>query len=209
MNIRLMATRRIAPPFPVVDWLARRSRTQQRVVLVLLALVGAYAMLMLVGRFSLDRAWISSLTDAPVWSIRVRSQTVLVVLVGATSIAGLGAAARFAYTVRPAEGSFPHRLIYRYRDRMGPAHGWLLTALPIILGVRAAVGASGRWQAWLLFLHGPDLGERVRPLHGDRVGVTAGGDQALPLLLPHPHLLRELVLHGLRCARVVGHGTTE
>jgi uncharacterized membrane protein (UPF0182 family) len=145
------------------------------------------------GRLSLDRAWFSSITEAPVWSIRVRAQATLAVTAGSVTLVALGAAARFASKVEPAEGSAPNRLVNRYRDRMGPAHGWLLGALPIVLAARAAVAASGRWQAWLLLLHGPNLGSEV-----PGVGMDLGYHLfRLPMLGVVSSWLRGLVLTAL------------
>lgn len=188
-----MTTRRSTAPFPVVDWLSRRSRAQRRAGggAVLIGVV--IGLVVVIARMSLDRAWFATVTDAPVWLTKTRAQGFLAVFAGSVTAGWLAAAARFAYRVEPAEGSAPNRLIDRYRDRMGPAHGWALVLIPIVLGFRAAANAAGRWQAWLMLLHGPTLGAEV-----PEVGMGVGYHLfRLPMIAVASTWLRELVFAGI------------
>ena len=73
-----------------------------------------------------------------------------------------------AVRFRPVDRSELGALARRYRDRMGPAHRWLLIAHRRRSSPsRIAAAAIGQWQSWLLFRHGPDLDQRVPELGGD------------------------------------------
>ena len=61
----------------------------------------------------------------------------------------------------PAPGNTPNRLVRHYRERMGPAHRWVLLAATSYLTIHIALAAMGAWQPWQLFVHGRSLGQTV------------------------------------------------
>ena len=177
-------------PFPIVAWFDRRSSRQRRVGVVLLILLGVALVLRLVGVTLLDRLWFASVTDAPVWATKVGAQLLLGGVAVLVSVATLLGSAVVAYRTPPAPGNSPNRLVRRYRDRMGPAHRWLLYGIAVFLTLRIAAAAMSMWQPWLLFLHGQDLG-RTAPDVGFDVGYHLF---RLPLLVVISSWLRQLFL---------------
>jgi hypothetical protein len=154
-------------PFPIVGWLQRRPRWQWIVAGVVVGLYFLYRLVQWFARLELDRWWYDSVTDAPVWSTIVRAQLLLGVVAGAVTLLVLGGSTALAMRFGPIERSELGALVRRYRDKMGPAHRWLLIATVVVLTVTVASAATGQWQGWLLFRHGPELDQRVPELGGD------------------------------------------
>ncbi|MGA7271183.1 MAG: UPF0182 family protein [Acidimicrobiia bacterium] len=153
-----MSTRPSAPPFPIVAWFSRRSRFQRRLGLVLVVLAALVVVARIVAGMALDKWWFDTITSTDVWGTKVRAQILLAVAAGIVSGVTLIGSAVIAYRTRPAPDNGPNRLVVRYRERMGPAHKWLLIGGAVYFTLRTAWRAMGRWKAWLLFLHGPNLG---------------------------------------------------
>ena len=158
---------RARPPdvarYPLVAWLERRTRRQVTVVAVLVALYLLFRGASSLAGVILDRWWYHSVTDAPVWSTITWAQAAPRRRRGH----GHGRRSSAARSGSSRRGEAPPRrrvggIVRRYRDRMGPAHRWLLVAVVVFLTVRIAAAANAHWQAWLLFRHGDDLG-RSRP----------------------------------------------
>jgi uncharacterized protein len=157
----------VRPPFPLIGWLQRRPRWQWIVAGALVGLYLLYLLLRFVARLLLDQWWYDSVTDASVWSTIVGAKLFLALVAGAVTALVLGGTLALALRFQPADRAQLGALVRRYRDRMGPAHRWILIAAVVFLTVRIGVAAIGQWQAWLLFRHGPDLDQRVPELGTD------------------------------------------
>ncbi|MGC2239366.1 MAG: UPF0182 family protein [Acidimicrobiia bacterium] len=153
-----MSSRPVAPPFPVVAWLDRRTRFQRRLGLLAVALVALFGLARIVADMVLDKWWFDTVTNSDVWSTKVGAQILLASAAGLISGVALIGSAIVALRTRPAPDNAPNRVVVRYRERMGPAHGWALVGIAVYLTLRIAVAAMGRWKPWLLFLEGPHLG---------------------------------------------------
>ena len=180
-------------PFAFIGWLQRRPRWQWVVVGVLVALYLLYLLLRFLAQIELDRWWYDSVTDAPVWSTMVRAKLLLAVAAGAVTAMVLGGSVALALRFRPVARSELGALVRRYRDRMGPAHRWLLIGVVVFLTLRIAATATGQWQAWLLFRHGPELDQRVPEL-GTDLGYHLFD---LPFLTTVSSWIRQLLLFAL------------
>ncbi len=76
---------------------------------------------------------------------------------------------------------------------MGPAHVWLLVAVVVFLTLRIGASATGQWQSWLLFRHGPELDQQVPEL-GTDLGYHLFD---LPFLTTVSSWIRQLLLFAL------------
>jgi uncharacterized membrane protein (UPF0182 family) len=155
------------PPFPIVGWLQRRPRWQWVVVGVVVGVCVLYRLLRFFARLELDRWWYDSVTDASVWSTMVAAKLLLAAIAGAVTLLVLGGSTALALRYRPADSARLGAIVRRYRDKMGPAHRWVLIGTVVVLTATMAAGATSQWQAWLLFRHGPDLDQPVPELGGD------------------------------------------
>lgn len=180
-----------ATRFLLVDWLERRSRRQRQ-------LVGAVVALYLVWRLGdnaaqvvLDRWWFETVTDAPVWSTRFWAQVQLVVVALAVAAVVVGTTVWHVLRLaRDRQGDELTRFWQRYHERVGPGHRWLLIGLAALVAFRAASGAAGAWQSWLLFRHGGDLGIETPGL-----GTDLGEHLfRLPFLMGVSAFARQLIL---------------
>lgn len=115
----------------------------------------------------LDRWWFDSVTSAPVWSTRLIAQIELAVAAAVITGLVLGTSVYLGLRVGPAPDNGPNRLVVRYRQRMGPAHRWLLIGAALLITLQVIPTAMSRWQAWLLFLHGPTLGQTAPEIGWD------------------------------------------
>ncbi len=154
-------------PFALVGWLQRRPRWQWIVLAVLGGLVLLFYLLQFVARIELDRWWYDSVTDASIWSTMVRAKLVLAFGAGGITALLLGGTIALAFRFHSVDRSELGALVRRYRDRMGPAHAWLLVGVVVFLTLRIATSAIDQWPAWLLFRHGPDLDQKVPELGTD------------------------------------------
>lgn len=162
-----MHTRSSARPFPIVDWMGRRTRTQWLVVIVVVALYVLYRAARLGATIMLDRWWYDSVTDAPVWSVITTAKLQLALAAGLITAATIGLSVR-AVLRGTGVGDTPLSTPVRwYRRRMGPAHRWLLIIITVLLTERIATAAMDEWRTWLLFRNGPSLGVDVPELGGD------------------------------------------
>jgi len=170
----------------------RRRRWQWVVATIVAGLLFVWWTLRRVAEALLDRWWYETITDADVWSTRLGAQLqlaaaagiVTAVVLGSSVIVGLGRAQP------PADVAAPVR---RYRERIGPAHRWLLVAAVVALTLRIAVSAMGHWQSWLLFRHGGPLDTDVPEL-GPDLGYFLFD---LPLLTVASSWVRQLLLVAL------------
>ena len=115
----------------------------------------------------LDRWWLQSVTDVPVWSTITWARLLLAAVAGIVTAVVLGGALWFVQRRGAAPIDDVGGIARRYRNRMGPAHQWLLVAIVAILTIRIAAAANSHWQEWLLFRHGDDLDRSVPELGGD------------------------------------------
>ena len=147
--------------YPIVAFLQRRTRVQRWIAAGLLGLVGVVWLIRFTAATLLDKWWYDSVTKAPVWSTRLIAQIELAVAAALITGLVLGVSAYLGLRVRPAPDNGPNRLVVRYRQRMGPAHRWLIIGLAVLFTVQTIPTAMGRWQPWVLFLHGPNLGVKA------------------------------------------------
>lgn len=124
-------------------------------------MLGAVWLVRFAAATLLDRWWFDSVTSAPVWSTRLTAQIELAL--GAVVITGLvlGVSTYLALRVGPAPDNGPNRLVIHYRQRMGPAHRWVMIGIAVLLTLQVVPTAMSRWQPWVLFLNGPNLGEKA------------------------------------------------
>jgi uncharacterized membrane protein (UPF0182 family) len=115
----------------------------------------------------LDRWWLQSVTDAPVWNNIVVAKVQLIVLAVAATLLVVGGSVWLVERRGDVPDEEVGGLVRRYRRRMGPAHRWLLVASIAVLSWRVGVAAADHWQEWLLFTHGGTVGQDVPELGGD------------------------------------------
>ena len=180
-------------PFPIVGWLQRRPRWQWVVFFGLVALYLLYLLLQFVARLQLDRWWYDSVTDASVWSTVVGAKLVLALVAGGVTALVLGGTTALALRFHGVDRAELGALVRRYRDRMGPAHVWLLIGVVVFLTLRIGASATGQWQSWLLFRHGPELDQQVPEL-GTDLGYHLFD---LPFLTTVSSWIRQLLLFAL------------
>jgi uncharacterized membrane protein (UPF0182 family) len=197
-----MSARPVAPEFPIVSFLRRRSRLQRRIAAGLAVLLAVAWLVRFGAATMLDRWWFDSVTDAPVWSTRLIAQVELAVAAAVITGAVLGLSTYLGLTVGPAPDNGPNRLVSRYRQRMGPAHRWLLMGIAVVLTLQMIPVAMSRWQEWVLFLNGPRLG-----VHAPEIGFDLGFHLfRLPFLIVVAGWARRLLTLAAAIA-VVGHVT--
>lgn len=185
-----MSSRPVAPEFPIVAFLQRRSRTQRRIAAAAVALLGAVWLVRFVAATMLDRWWFDSVTAAPVWSTRLAAQVELAVAASVVTGVVLGVSTYLGLRIGPAPDNGPNRLVVHYRQRMGPAHRWLMIGLALLMTLQIIPTAMNWWQQWVLFLNGPNLGTKA-PEVGFDLGfhlfrlpfLTIVGDWARRVLL--------------------------
>jgi len=198
-----VVARPIAPEFPIVAFLHRRTRTQRRIALAVIAFLVAVWLVRFAAATLLDRWWYDSVTSAPVWSTRLVAQIELAVVAGVITGVVLGISVMLGLRVGPAPDNGPNRLVVHYRERMGPAHRWLLIGVAVLLTLQVIPTAMSRWQPWLLFLHGPNVGEKA-----PEIGFDLGYHLfRLPFLMIVTAWFRRLLLFAFAFA-VAGHVAT-
>jgi uncharacterized membrane protein (UPF0182 family) len=193
-----VSTRPVAPVFPIVAFLQRRTRTQRWIAAGLVALLGVVWLIRFTAATLLDKWWYDSVTSAPVWSTRLIAQIELGVAAAIITGLALGTATYLGLKVGPAPDNGPNRLVVRYRQRMGPAHRWLIIGIAVLLTLQAIPTAMSRWQPFVLFLHGPHLGVKA-----PEIGFDLGYHLfRLPFLIYLGNWLKRLVI--LAAAIAVG-----
>ena len=153
--------------FPLVAWLERRSRRQVVAAGTLVAIYLAFRGATSLAGVVLDRWWLQSVTDVPVWSTITWARLLLATVAGTVTAVLLGGTLWLAQRRGDAPIDEVGGIVRRYRNRMGPAHRWLLIAIAAIVTIRVAAAANSHWQDWLLFRHGDDLDRSVPELGGD------------------------------------------
>ena len=162
-----MHTRSSARPFPIVDWLRRRTRAQRLLAIIVVALYALYRAARLGATVVLDRWWYDSVTDAPIWSVMTTAKLQLAVVAGLITATTIGLSVRAVLRSAPVDDAPLSTPVRWYVRRMGPAHRWLLIIITVVLTERIASSAMDEWQTWLLFRNGPSLGVDVPELGGD------------------------------------------
>lgn len=198
-----MNDRPLAPRFPIVAWAERRSRRQRRLALIALVVLAVWRSLTGLAGVVLDRWWFAVTTDADVWSTRTTAQVILSTIAFAVSAAVLGGTIWLVLRAGERVLAPVNRALRWYHDRMGPAHTWMLVAIGVWSVWQATTSAPSHWQAWLMWLHGDDLGIPVSGTGGDL------GDYLfdLPLLTVVSSWLRQTVAFAAVIA-VFGHSVS-
>lgn len=180
-----------------------RSSLQRRAVVAVVLAVVAWRLVRSGAAVVLDRWWLASVTDAPIWSRRTAAQLQLGFSAAAFVLLVLGGSVWIVLRVA-ARGHGPrHRFWQRYDQRVGPAHRWALVALVGYLTWHIGQAAAGQWQDWLLFRYGGDLGVRVPEIGGD-LGFHLF---RLPLLATASSFVRQLLLLTL-VVSIIGHAAS-
>lgn len=151
----------------------------------------------------LDRWWLASVTDAPVWSRRTAAQLQLGLSAGAVVALVLGGSVWLVLRTGRVDHGPRHRMWDRYDQRVGPAHRWALVGLAAYLTWHIGRVAAGEWQDWLLFRHGGELGVTAPEIGGD-LGFHLF---RLPLLVTASSFVRQLLLVALAVA-AFGHAAS-
>ena len=153
--------------YPLVAWLERRSRRQVAVAVAVVSVFVGWRALRVLATAILDRWWLQTVTDAPVWRNVVLAKAELDVLAVVVTLLVVGGS---LWLVR-RRGDVPTEqvggLVRRYRERVGPAHQWLLVGIVATMAWRIGAAAGDHWQEWMLFLHGGSVGRDVPELGGD------------------------------------------
>lgn len=194
---------RVAPRLPIVRFVEERSRTQRRLAALVVAVAVLWLALRALARTLLDRWWLQTVTDAPVWSRRTAAQVQLGIAAGAIVLIVLGGTVWVVLRHGREDHGRRHRMVERYHERVGPAHRWVLIGLVAVLTWRIGRTAGGEWQSWLLFRHGGDIGVDAPEIGGD-LGFYLF---RLPFLQTASSFLRQLVLVSLAVA-LFGHAVS-
>lgn len=166
-------------------------------------ILGLWLAIRATARTLLDRWWLDTVTDAPIWSRRTAAQLQLGVGAGALVAIVLGGSVWLVLRTARLDHGRRHRLWERYDERIGPAHRWILILLTAYLVWHIGRAAAGEWQNWLLFRFGGDLGVDVPELGGD-LGFHLF---RLPLLITASSFLRQLFLVAIAVA-AFGHAAS-
>ena len=153
--------------YPLVAWLERRSRSQIAIVGVVIGLFLAWQLLRALAVAVLDRWWLQSVTDSPVWRNVIWARVQLIVGAVAVTLILLGGSLWLVHRRGDVPDAEVGGIVRRYRGRMGRAHRWLLVILVTVITWRIGAAASSHWQEWMLFLHGGSVGRDVPELGGD------------------------------------------
>ncbi len=189
--------------FGLVAFVERRGRGFRAVLWVLAALLVVLYAARWVAQVILDRWWFESVTNTDVWSVRFIAQLQLLLGVGLLTAAVLGSTVWLVLRLGRLQREPPSRFMQRYHERMGPAHRWLLVGIAVFFSLRIGFAATDRWQSWVLFREGSDLGVEV-PIAGGDLGYHLF---KLPFLAAASSFLRQLLLLTLGVA-LFGHGAS-
>jgi uncharacterized membrane protein (UPF0182 family) len=181
---------RVAPRLPLVRFLEERTTVQRWIVASLAALVLVWRSLRAAAGTLLDRWWLDTVADAPIWARRTAAEFQLGLAAGAFVVLVLGSSVWIVLRIAQVDHGRRHRFWIRYDERIGPAHRWGLVALVVFLTWHIGHAAAGQWQSWLLFRHGDDLGVTVPEVGGD-VGFYLF---RFPLLAVVSSFVRQLLL---------------
>jgi uncharacterized membrane protein (UPF0182 family) len=189
--------RSAAPRIPLIAWLERRGRIEKRIALALVIVSASWWVLRLVADLVVSRWWYDTVTDAPVWSTRLTAQAFLAIAAGTVTCIVLGSTVWL--TLRSGRRR-PPRWVRTYHERVGSAHRWAAIALVVVVTWRVGNAATTKWQEWLLFRHGGDLGTDVPELPGDLGHYLFD----LPFLASVSTWIRQLLLVCIVVA-IIGH----
>ena len=189
--------------FPVVARLERSSRRQRILIASLAAVALAFLGLRVLATIIVDRWWSHSVTDAPLWRVRIVAQSQLFLLAFVAILAILGTTIFFIWHTGRRVLAPNNRVMHWYHARMGLAHHWLVIAIGIYVAWRALAAVPNFWQQWILFRDGFDLSNSV-PGTGGNLGSYIF---SLPFLNTTTSFLRQLTLFSFLLA-LAGHSTS-
>lgn len=141
----------------------------------------------------LDRWWLDSVTDAPVWSTITWARIQLAFIAGFVTVVLVGGSLLLVHYRGESSIDEVGGLVRRYRRRMGPAHWWVLIAVLVLMTIKIASAANAHWQEWLLFRRGVRLDATAPELGGD-LGLYLF---KLPLLATISSWIRQILIVAL------------
>ena len=191
------------PRFPVVARLEQSSRRQRILIAALVSVVLFFLGLRNLATIIVDRWWSDSVTDAPLWRVRIVAQTQLFLLAFAAILAILGTTVFFIWHTGRRVLAPNNRVMRWYHARMGMAHHWLVAGIGIYVTWRTLAAVPNFWQQWILFRDGFDLPNSV-PGTGGNLGSYIF---SLPFLNTTTSFLRQLTLFSFLLA-LAGHSTS-
>lgn len=162
-----MAERAVAPRFPIVAFIERRSRREIKVVVALLGVLVLAWAASIASSALLDHWWFDVTTDAPVWRVQAVARVELLAGAAVIVAAILGTTVYLILKVGSRVLAPNNRAMRWYHARMGPAHRWLVAGVGVFVTWKILSTAPSAWQSWLLYLHGKDLGTPVPGMGGD------------------------------------------
>ncbi len=145
-------------PFPLIDWLSRRTRGQRRAAGTVLVAVLVVKFVIWLGIAQLDRWWYATVTEAPVWRVRVGSQVVLALVSGVVSAVFMAWALVRAARSEPIPGQVTFRPIAFVSGRLGPAKTWAAWGIPLYMALGIVAAATEKWHELVMFVRGGNLG---------------------------------------------------
>ncbi|MEY3148236.1 MAG: hypothetical protein RL688_1455, partial [Actinomycetota bacterium] len=157
------------PRFPVVARLEQSSRRQRILIAAIVSVVLFFLGLRNLATIVVDRWWSDSVTDAPLWRVRIVAQTQLFLLAFAAILAILGTTVFFIWHTGRRVLAPNNRVMRWYHARMGMAHHWLVAGIGIYVTWRTLAAVPNFWQQWILFRDGFDLPNSV-PGTGGNLG---------------------------------------
>ena len=153
------------PPIPSLA-LSRRWKIALSVVAVLIvALIVATS---LTGVF-VNWLWFGSVHYRFVYRTILWSKVVLFLIFGALMALILGGNLVASYLLRPPfrPMSAEQQNLERYRVMLEPRKWWVLAGVGAISWLAAGLSAQGKWQTWLLWIHGGSFGIKDPQFHRD------------------------------------------
>ena len=189
--------------FSLIAFMDRTMKRFQRTSITVAALAVAVLMFRGLARWLVDRWWLQTVTDAPVWRIRVVAQVGAIAVFGGMALAVLGAT--LWWIARTARTSIASAFgpVVRYHQRFGPAHRWILLGASAYTLWRSATLAASWWPQWLMFWSAESLDAPVPEIGGDLSFYLF----RLPLLIRAFGLVQVVLIVSVALA-VAGHGAS-
>ena len=115
------------------------------------------------------RLWYRSVGFSSVYSVRLRTQSMLFVAFGLLMALATALNAWLAYRLRPplSAMSFEQRHLERYRTSVARHRAWALVAVAMLPGLVAGAAAAAAWKTWLAAANSTSFGSTDPQFHRD------------------------------------------